>query len=237
MVRCRGVPGRTRRGVYRRLAAHDPYDFAGETVEKGGKQGIKEEGQEQSATAADRREETTDLRFHPGGKAARRRAAIRTISACGMPPVRAADAAARVSRRPASGGHSASRSSPCGRVAGRWPAQPARGSPRALAIGIDAGEINGPVWSVSDRGRLRSSRADSGPQVLPPARATVPTWPHASTMIQWRRDEPADWFASADADCNKCLQNMTTGKCQKTADTSNRSHDHTTTRPSKRRPA
>src|SRR5215831_3617167 len=29
---------------------------------------------------------------------------------------RAADAAARVSRRPASGGHSASRSSPCGRV-------------------------------------------------------------------------------------------------------------------------
>ena len=139
-----------------------------------------------------------------------------------MPPVRAADAAARVSRRPASGGHSASRSSPCGRVAGRWPAQPARGSPRALAIGIDAGEINGPVWSVSDRGRLRSSRADSGPQVLPPARATVPTWPHASTMIQWRRDEPADWFASADADCNKCLQNMTSGKCQKTSDTAHR---------------
>src|SRR5262249_19213446 len=29
------------------------------------------------------------------------------------------------SRRPASGGHSASRSSPCGRVAGRWPARPA----------------------------------------------------------------------------------------------------------------
>jgi hypothetical protein len=38
---------------------------------------------------------------------------------------RSADAAARVSRRPASGGHSASRSSPCGRVAGRWPARPA----------------------------------------------------------------------------------------------------------------
>src|SRR5262245_3767387 len=84
MVRWREVPGRTRRGVYRRLAAHDTYDSAGETVEKGGKQGIKEEGQEQSATAADRREETTDLRFHPGGKAARCRAAIRAISACAV---------------------------------------------------------------------------------------------------------------------------------------------------------
>src|SRR5215510_11462671 len=40
------------------------------TVEKGGKQGIKEEGQEQSATAADRREES--------------RAAIRAISACAV---------------------------------------------------------------------------------------------------------------------------------------------------------
>jgi hypothetical protein len=32
-----------------------------------------------------------------------------------------------------------------------------------LAIGIDAGEIDGPVWSVSDRGTagaFRSSRAD-----------------------------------------------------------------------------
>src|SRR5262249_6902673 len=48
-----------------------------------------------------------------------------------------------------------------------------------LAIGIDAGEIDGPVWSVSDRGTagaFRSSRADSGPQALPPARATVPPW-------------------------------------------------------------
>src|SRR5215813_10757436 len=70
MVRCREVPGRRRRGVYRRLAAHDPYDSAGETVEKGGKQGIKEEGQEQNATAADRREES--------------RAAIRAISACAV---------------------------------------------------------------------------------------------------------------------------------------------------------
>src|SRR5215831_1508949 len=42
-----------------------------------------------------------------------------------MLPVRAADAAARVSRYPASDGHSASRSSPCGHVAGRWPARPA----------------------------------------------------------------------------------------------------------------
>src|SRR2546429_1003041 len=42
-----------------------------------------------------------------------------------MPPVRAAGVAARVSRRPASDGHSATRSSPCARVAGRWPARPA----------------------------------------------------------------------------------------------------------------
>jgi hypothetical protein len=27
-----------------------------------------------------------------------------------------------------------------------------------------------------------------------------------------------DWFVSADADCNECLQNMTSGKCQKTHD-------------------
>src|SRR5262249_16423004 len=32
------------------------------------------------------------------------------------------------------------------------PEPPARGSPRDLAIGIDAGEIDGPVWWVSDRG-------------------------------------------------------------------------------------
>src|SRR5262249_40391680 len=30
--------------------------------------------------------------------------------------------------------------------------RPARGSPRDLAIGIDAGEIDGPGWSVSGRG-------------------------------------------------------------------------------------
>src|SRR5262245_32650419 len=33
------------------------------------------------------------------------------------------------------------------------------------------------VSSEAWRG-LRSSRADSGPQVLPPARVTVPLWPH-----------------------------------------------------------
>ena len=82
------------------------------------------------------------------------------------------------------------------------PEPPARGSPRDLAIGIDAG---GPVRSVSDRGGLRLSRADSGPQALPPARATVPPWPHASTVIQWRQPSARawlrlDWFASADAD-------------------------------------
>ena len=43
---------------------------------------------------------------------------------------------------------------------------------RDLAIGIDAGEIDDPVWSVSDRGTVgafRSSRTDRGAQVLPPA--------------------------------------------------------------------
>jgi hypothetical protein len=32
------------------------------------------------------------------------------------------------------------------------------GSPRDLAIGIDASEINGPVWSVSDRGTTGAFR-------------------------------------------------------------------------------
>src|SRR6516162_10145227 len=43
-----------------------------------------------------------------------------------------------------------------------------------------------------------------------PARVTVPPWPHASTMIQWRQPSARawlrlDWFASADADCNEML--------------------------------
>jgi hypothetical protein len=48
-----------------------------------------------------------------------------------------------------------------------------------LPLGIDAAEIDGPVWSVSDRGTtgaFRSSRTDRGAQVLPPAGATVPPW-------------------------------------------------------------
>src|SRR6266567_4643574 len=59
----------------------------------------------------------------------------------------------------------------------RAPQPPARGSD--LAIGIDASELNGPVWSVSGRGTtgaFRSSRTDRGAQVLPPAGATVPPW-------------------------------------------------------------
>jgi hypothetical protein len=55
----------------------------------------------------------------------------------------------------------------------------ARGSPRDLAIGIDTGEINGPVWSLSGRGTagaLRSSRAHSELRVLPSAGVTVPPW-------------------------------------------------------------
>jgi hypothetical protein len=47
------------------------------------------------------------------------------------------------------------------------PEPPARGSPRDLAIGIDASEIDGPVWAEPrDRGGLRSSRADSGALAL-----------------------------------------------------------------------
>src|SRR5258708_32796404 len=56
------------------------------------------------------------------------------------------------------------------------PEPPARGSPRDLAI---AGEMDGPVWSVSDRGPagpFRSSRADIGPQVVPLRRYTGPPW-------------------------------------------------------------
>jgi hypothetical protein len=66
---------------------------------------------------------------------------------------------------------------------GQLPKPPARGSPRDLAIGIDAseinGEINGPVWSLSGRGTtgaFRSSRTDRGAQVLPLGGATVPPW-------------------------------------------------------------
>src|SRR5262249_2659097 len=57
--------------------------------------------------------------------------------------------------------------------------RPAMRTHHDLAIGIDAGEIGGPVWSVSDRGTagaFRSSRTDRGAQVLPPAGATVPPW-------------------------------------------------------------
>src|SRR6516164_5572194 len=59
--------------------------------------------------------------------------------------------------------------------------------------------------------RARSSRADRGAQVLPPAGATVRPWPHASTMIQWRQPSARawlrlDWFASADADCKNAYK-------------------------------
>jgi hypothetical protein len=39
------------------------------------------------------------------------------------------------------------------------PEPAARGSLRDLAIGIDAGEIDGPVWSVSDRGTAGAFRS------------------------------------------------------------------------------
>src|SRR5437870_4458670 len=81
MVRYREEPGRTRT-VCRRLARRVPYDCAGEDAEKGGKQGVKEEGQA-NAAAADRcaSKETTDLRLHRCGKAARHRGAIPAVSA------------------------------------------------------------------------------------------------------------------------------------------------------------
>src|SRR5262249_46925450 len=117
------------------------------------------------------------------------------------------------------------------------PEPPARGSPRDLATWHRRRRDR---WSgvvrirPRDGGGLRPSRADT--------RTLVPPWPHASTVIQWRQPSARawlrlDWFASADADCNECLKNMTSGKCQKTSDTSSRSHDHTPKRPSKRWPA
>src|SRR5262245_22816998 len=93
---------------------------------------------------------------------------------------------------------------------------------------------SGSTFHLADDRVKRTVSADT--------RTPVPPWRHASTMIQWRQPSARawlqlDWFASADEDCNECLQNMTSGKCQKTADTSSRSHDHTPTRPSKRWPA
>src|SRR5215471_20125751 len=67
-----------------------------------------------------------------------------------MAPVRAADAAARVSRRPASGGHSASRSSPCGRVAGRWSAQPATIADRITRTPASRGGNQSGSWLRPD---------------------------------------------------------------------------------------
>src|SRR6516225_4508268 len=91
----------------------------------------------------------------------------------------------------------------------------------------------GPYPTAGPRGPL-DRVVDGGPQALPPARATVPPWPHASTMIQWRQPSARAWLRLDW--CIECLQNMTSGKCQKTSDTSSRSHDHTPTRPSKRWP-
>jgi hypothetical protein len=68
------------------------------------------------------------------------------------------------------------------------PEPPARGALATLPLGIGAGEVDAPVWSVSDRGTggLRSSRADT--------RTPVPPWPRASTMIQWRQPLARAWL-------------------------------------------
>src|SRR5262249_14237257 len=72
------------------------------------------------------------------------------IKTCEDSPVRAAGVAARVSRRPASGGHSASRSSPCGRVAGRWPTRPATIADRPTRTPASRGDSQSGSWSRSD---------------------------------------------------------------------------------------
>src|SRR5262249_15792569 len=88
-----------------------------------------------------------------------------------------------------------------------------------LPLGIDAASV---------AGRGRAGALDRVAQI--PARVPVPPWPHASTMIQWGQPSARawlrlDWFAAPMRIVTKCLQNMTSGKCQKTSDTSNRSHD------------
>src|SRR5215831_18611334 len=67
-----------------------------------------------------------------------------------MPPVRAVGVAARVSRHPASDGHSASRSSPCGRVAGRWPARPATIADRTTRTPASRGGSRSGSWLRPD---------------------------------------------------------------------------------------
>src|SRR5262249_51229933 len=58
--------------------------------------------------------------------------------------------AARVSRHPASDGHSASRSSPCARVAGRWPARPATIADRTTRTPASRGDSQSGSWSRPD---------------------------------------------------------------------------------------
>src|SRR5262249_2021816 len=111
-----------------------------------------------------------------------------------MPPVRAAGVAARVSRRPASGGHSASRSSPCGRVAGRWPARPATiadrttRTPQAVAI------------ANQDHGRAPMAVAAGLPGGREVARSvTHSVTPRSRASAHLQRDRTGDGSTSSHA--------------------------------------
>jgi hypothetical protein len=96
--------------------------------------------------------------------------------------------------------------------------------PKADMAAGDRNEIFRPPWRDMTRPALDEMYYDAmkerPPRNPPSARARV----------------RGDWFVSADADCNECLRNTTSGKCQKTAATSRRSRDHTATRPSERWP-
>jgi hypothetical protein len=86
----------------------------------------------------------------------------------GWPPVRAAGVAARVSRRPASGAHLASRSSPCGRVAGRWPARLATIADRTTRTPASRGDSRPGSWlRLDDRSGWTSWRPPSSARSRP----------------------------------------------------------------------
>src|SRR5262249_9975504 len=74
-----------------------------------------------------------------------------------MPPARAAGALGRGFRRPASDGHLASRSSPCGRVAGRWPARPATIADRTTRTLASRGDSQSGSWLRPDGRAVASS--------------------------------------------------------------------------------
>src|SRR5262249_46245109 len=83
----------------------------------------------------------------------------------------------------------------------------------------------GPYPIAGPRG-FRSSRADGGPQVLPPARVTVPPWRHASTMIQWRRTNPQPAFSATNAYKTSRAENAKKPRTHRVARTILHRHGH-----------